>query len=63
MAGLYEKLHDLAHMLGDYHGNWGYKEGITGNLDFALDIVKNYTSDEINEARNILLKQLAYRVE
>lgn len=59
MAGLYEKLHDLAHMLGDYYGNWGYKEGVTGSLTFALEIVKNYTLDEIEEARKILMKQIA----
>lgn len=57
--GLYEKLHDLAHMLGDYYGSWGYREGITGDLNFALDIVKNYTIDEIEEAKNILIKQIA----
>lgn len=57
--GLYEKLKDLAHMLGDYLGTWGVREGITNNDTIIQEIMNNYTLDEIAEAHRILLKQVA----
>lgn len=57
--GLYERLKDLANILGDYYGYWGVREGVTRNIEVAKDIAKNYTKDEIEEARRILMKQLA----
>lgn len=56
---LYEKLLDLAQMLGEYHGFW-HKDGMAGNKSIWEEIQTNYTKEEVDEATKIMYKQLSW---
>lgn len=57
---LYERLLDLAQMLGAIEGHWTMGGLAKGNIDARDQILENYTPEEVAEANRILEKQLSW---
>ena len=58
--GLYERLLDLATILGEYYGHWNLGRGLMYNQEVMADIKANYTDTEIEQAILIMLREVAW---